>query len=90
MIVQWLRLHASNAGGLRLTPGQETRSYMPQLRPGVTKQINKIFFLKRKEIKRNLGEKWCRSPSSSHGGYNGCTDLPMVGKSLSASLGWMY
>ena len=44
MVVQWLKLHASNAGGLRLTPGQETRSYMPQLRPGVTKQINKIFF----------------------------------------------
>ena len=25
---QWVRLHATNAGGLGLTPGQETRSHM--------------------------------------------------------------
>ena len=29
---QWVRLHATNAGGLGLTPGQEARSHMPQLR----------------------------------------------------------
>ena len=28
-VVQWLRLHASNAGGMGLIPGQGTRSYMP-------------------------------------------------------------
>ena len=38
-MVQWLRLHASNAGGLGSIPGQGTRSHMLQLRPGVTKEI---------------------------------------------------
>ena len=33
LMVQWLRLHAPNAGGLGSIPGQETRSLMPQLRP---------------------------------------------------------
>ena len=32
LAVQWLRLHAPNAGGLDLIPGQGTRSHMPQLR----------------------------------------------------------
>ena len=32
LVVQWLRLHAPNAGGLGSIPGQGTRSYMPQLR----------------------------------------------------------
>ena len=40
-MVWWLRLHASNAGGLGSIPGQGTRSHMPQPRPGVTKQIIK-------------------------------------------------
>ena len=31
-MVQWLRFHAPNAGGLGLIPGQGTRSRMPQLR----------------------------------------------------------
>ena len=31
-MVQWLRLHAPNAGGLDLIPGQRTRSHMPQLK----------------------------------------------------------
>ena len=39
LVVWWLRLHASNAGGLGPTPGQGTRSHRPQPRPGVTKQI---------------------------------------------------
>ena len=30
LVVQWLRLHAPNAGGPGSTPGQETRSYMLQ------------------------------------------------------------
>ena len=32
LVVQWLRLHAPNAGSLSLSSGQGTRSYMPQLR----------------------------------------------------------
>ena len=32
LVVQWLRLHAPNAGGLGSIPGQGTRSCMPQLR----------------------------------------------------------
>ena len=32
LVVQWLRLHAPNAGGLGSIPGQGTRSRMPQLR----------------------------------------------------------
>ena len=31
-MVPWLRLHAPNAGGLGLIPGQGTRSHMPQVR----------------------------------------------------------
>ena len=32
LVVQWLRLHASNDGGPSLIPGQGTRSYMLQLK----------------------------------------------------------
>ena len=32
LVVQGLRLHAYNAGGLGSIPGQETRSHMPQLK----------------------------------------------------------
>ena len=32
LVVQWLRLHASNAGGPGLIPGQGTRSHMLQLK----------------------------------------------------------
>ena len=45
LVFQWLRLHASNAGGPGLISGRETRSHMPKqkgqracvphLRPGV-------------------------------------------------------
>ena len=31
-MVQWLRLHTPNAGGLGLIPGQGNRSHMLQLR----------------------------------------------------------
>ena len=40
LVVHWLRLHATNAGGSGLIPGQGTRSYRPQLRFGAAKQIN--------------------------------------------------
>ena len=39
LVVQWLRRHALNAGGLGLISGQETRSHMLQLRPDTVKQI---------------------------------------------------
>ena len=32
LVVQWLRLHAPNAGGLGSIPGQGTESHMTQLR----------------------------------------------------------
>ncbi|TEA30390.1 hypothetical protein DBR06_SOUSAS17710012, partial [Sousa chinensis] len=32
LVVQWLRLHTPNAGGLGSIPGQGTGSHMPQLR----------------------------------------------------------
>ena len=32
LVVQWLRLHAPNIGGLSLIPGQGIRSHMPQLK----------------------------------------------------------
>ena len=32
LVVQWLRLHAPNAGGQGSIPGQGTRAHMPQLR----------------------------------------------------------
>ena len=40
LVVQWLRLHAPNAGALGSIPGQETinRSHMLQLRVGMPKQ----------------------------------------------------
>ena len=31
LVVQWLRLHIPNAGGLGSIPGQGTRSHEPQL-----------------------------------------------------------
>ena len=32
LLVQWLKLHAPNAGGSGLIPSQGTRSHMPQLK----------------------------------------------------------
>ncbi|TEA38538.1 hypothetical protein DBR06_SOUSAS110450, partial [Sousa chinensis] len=32
LVAQWIRLHASSAGGLCSAPGQGTRSHVPQLR----------------------------------------------------------
>ena len=39
LVVQWLRLHTTNAGDLGSIPGQRTRSHMPQLRPSAAKLI---------------------------------------------------
>ena len=40
LMAQWLRIWAPNAGGLRLIPGQGTRSSMPQLKiPHVATKI---------------------------------------------------
>ena len=49
-MVQWLRLHAPNAGGPGLIPDQGTRSHMLQLRPGIAKQIN---IKKKKKTKKD-------------------------------------
>ena len=46
LLVQQLRLHAPNVGGLGLIPGQETRSHMPKQRPRAAKSININIFLK--------------------------------------------
>ena len=40
-MVQWLRLHAPNAGGPGSTPGQGTQFFMLQLRPSATKKKKK-------------------------------------------------
>ena len=32
LVVQWLKLHVPNSGGPGSTPGQESRSHMPQLK----------------------------------------------------------
>ena len=58
LVIQWLSLHASNAGDLGLIPDQgtrshiphneERRSHLPQLRPDAAKYINKYF------LKRNI------------------------------------
>ena len=37
LVAQWLRLHASNAGGPGSIPVQGTRSHMPQLKPGTAR-----------------------------------------------------
>ena len=41
LVVQWLRLHAPNAGGPGSIPGQGTRSLMPQLKiPHASKKFS--------------------------------------------------
>ena len=48
MVVQWLKLHASSAGGLGSISGQGTRSHTPQLKPRAAKKINTLKCLCRK------------------------------------------
>ena len=40
LVVQRLRLLASNAGGQGSIPGQGTRSHVPQLKPSAAEDIN--------------------------------------------------
>ena len=69
LVAQWLRLHAPNAGGMGLIPGQGTRSHMlplrvhmPQLKilHATTKtryrQINKYFSKRKKEWVKRRGQ----------------------------------
>ena len=73
-MVQWLRLHAPNAGGPGSIPGQGTRSHMSQLKTphALTKtrcsQINK--YLKQKNKKphslKSCLEVWGRGSPGSH------------------------
>ena len=61
LVVQWLRLHAPNAGGPRSIPGQGTRCHMPQLRPRADKwikQTNGHF------LKKNISSPFCSSQHS--------------------------
>ena len=37
VVIQWLRFHIPNAGGLDLIRGWETRPHVPQLRPNSAK-----------------------------------------------------
>ena len=41
LVVQWLRCHTPNAGGLSLILGQGARSHMPKLRPGAAEKKKK-------------------------------------------------
>ena len=55
-MVQWLRLHAPNAGGPGLIPGQGTRSHMPQLRvciPQLRVHVSQLRPSSAKQIKNN-------------------------------------
>ena len=51
LVVQWLRLHAPNAGGQDSIPGQGTGCHMPQLKPDAA--INKYW--KKKKVKWGCG-----------------------------------
>ena len=63
LVVQWWRLHAPNAGGLGLIPGQGTGSREPQLKilraatktrhSQINKQINK-YFLKKYRMSQDM------------------------------------
>ena len=48
LVVQWVRLHPSNAGELGLISGQGTRSHVSQLK--ILAQPNKKYFSKIKII----------------------------------------
>ena len=60
LVVQWLRLHAPNAGVQLPSLVREQRSHMlqlrvyaPRLRPGAAKQINKKGFFEKKKTWRH-------------------------------------
>ena len=49
LAVQWLRLHAPNAGDAVSFPGQGTRSHMQRVRLSTAKQINKYCLKRERE-----------------------------------------
>ena len=51
LVVQWLRLHAPNAGGLGSISGQGTRSHMVQLRVHMPQQRSRVLQLRPSEAK---------------------------------------
>ena len=56
-MVQWIRLHAPNAGDVGSTPGKGTGSRMLQLRPSAAKSINQSIFLKtKKKIRQQVNK----------------------------------
>ena len=71
LVVQWLRLHASNTVSPGLTPGQATRFHMLQVRPSTAKIKKKIFFLNKIKVLSGfysrqslLSHLWPRSPAT--------------------------
>ena len=54
LVVQWTRLHAPNAGGLGLIPGQGTKSHVPQLRVDILQ-------LKILNASRKMGDTACHN-----------------------------
>ena len=56
LVVQWLRPHAPNAGGLSLIPGRGNRSHMPQLKDATCHNLKrkKILYAARKPWHRQI------------------------------------
>jgi len=73
LVIQWLRFHTPNAGGLCSIPGQGTKSHMPQLKiPQVApktwcSKINKYFFnfTKGQSTLSSQNHFWISQPSSN-------------------------
>ena len=53
LVVQWLRLHAPNAEGWSLIPGQGTKSHRPQLR------VPMLWLKVPRAPTKNEDPKWC-------------------------------
>ena len=65
-MVQWLRIHALNSGGLCLIPGQGTRSSMPQGRMKILMCWNQDFMQPNKLIKKKILSDRGRREGQSH------------------------
>ena len=61
-MVQWLRLHASSAGGPSSIHGSENRLHMPQLRPSAAKLRN-MKKKKKKTFSQQIALLWSVTPS---------------------------
>ena len=66
-MVQWLRLHAPNAGGLGSTPGQETRCHRLQLR----------VYMPRLKIPRTAANNPCTTTETQHSQTHTCIHTHM-------------